>query len=173
MMNLQSLIPTKRNPAPARPADFENDAVTGFRREFDRLFDRMFDQAFGTGLDSFGAGVSEPRVDIVESDDGIELTADLPGWSEESISVDLADGVLTLSGSIDDTRTNGAGAGAGEDKRYFIHERARAAFTRSFALPFDPDADKAEARFKNGVLTVKVPRSRDADSRVKHIPLKS
>lgn len=176
MVNLQSLIPSGRSNAPARVRDVDTDAVTGVRREFDRLFDRLFDQAFGGEGEIFSGGLAEPRVDIVETDKGIELTADLPGWSEDSISVDLADGVLTISGSIDHSRANGNGAGNGsrqEHRRYFVNERVRASFSRRFALPFEPDADNTEARFKNGVLSVTVPRSGDADSRVTHIPLKT
>lgn len=94
-------------------------------------------------------------VDLGETDDALELTADLPGMAERDIDVTLQDGALVISGE----RRHEA-----EEKRknYYRAERAYGAFNRAIPLPCEVDEDRIEAHFKKGVLTVHMPKSTDA-----------
>ena len=114
-------------------------------REIDRLFDDFgmgFRWPFGRSLFAteplFRREVAWPKmpaVDIVESEKGYEITADLPGMEEKNIEVKVTDGVLTMKGKRQ------------EEKEDYLQERSFGSFQRSFELPESVDADKIEASF--------------------------
>ncbi|MBU6496888.1 MAG: Hsp20/alpha crystallin family protein [Rhodospirillales bacterium] len=131
------------------------DIWQSFRTEMDRLFDR-FTLGFGMTPHSLSPlqasfGVAAPAVDIVEDDAGLKITAELPGMTERDIEVSLSGGRLTLKGEKRQEREETA-------KDYYLSERSYGRFQRSFLLPDDVEADKLEASFANGVLTVSVPK---------------
>jgi HSP20 family protein len=142
-----------------------------FRREIDRLFDD-----FGIGFRSpfersfFAAEPplfrreltwpKMPAVDVVESEKGYEITADLPGMEEKNIEIKVTDGVLTMKGKRQ------------EEKEDYLQERSFGSFQRSFELPESVDADKIEASFKKGVLIVK-PKKAEAQKPAKKIEVKA
>ncbi|MCP4380102.1 MAG: Hsp20/alpha crystallin family protein [Hyphomicrobiales bacterium] len=138
-----------------------------FRDEMDRLF-----EDFSRGFPSVPAwrrmsgGATMPAVDIVEKGDGFTVTAELPGMNEGDIDVKVADGVLTINGEKKEEREE-------NEKGYHLSERRYGAFMRSFGLPEDVEADKIDARFKNGVLTVVLPRSAGAKASEKKIDVKA
>ena len=146
------------------------------RREVDRLF-QDFDQGFlrppfrrsWFDLEPLWGRASraeaEPAVDIIEKDNAYEITADLPGMDEKNIEVKLSNGGLMIRGEKQEERK--------EQKRdYYLHERSFGAFERSFSLPEGVDADKIEASFKKGVLTVTLPKRPEAIKPEKQIPVK-
>ena len=99
-----------------------------------------------------------PNVDIVESEDSYQIHAELPGITEEEVNVSLNNNVLTLSGEkkqeIKDEKDN------------FVRvERTYGKFERSFSLPSNIVADKVDASYKDGVLTVTIPKAEEAKSR--------
>ena len=168
-------LPIKRDtmePSAARGwYPFEN-----FRQEIDRLFDDFgmgFRWPFGRSL--FAAEplfrreqtwASMPAVDVVESEKGYEITADLPGMDEKNIEVKVADGVLTMKGERQEEKEE-------KKKDYYLQERSFGSFQRSFELPEGVDADKIEASFKKGVLTVKLPKKPEAQKSAKKIEVKA
>jgi len=147
------------------------------RREVDRLFDEfnagswrfpfrhwpMEGEPFWRRDLTWGA---IPSVDIAEKDDCYEVTAELPGMEEKDVEVRLSDGALTIKGEKKEEK---------EEKRkdYYVSERRYGAFQRSFSVPEGIEADKVEAHFKNGVLTVSLPKTPAAQKREKKIAIKA
>jgi HSP20 family protein len=107
----------------------------------------------------FAAGEWAPAVDIIENDRAIVLNAELPGIDAKNIEVTVENDVLTLKGERHVEK---------EAKKENFHrmERAYGVFTRSFALPAHVDKANVTADFKDGLLTVTVPRSAAATARV-------
>ena len=91
-----------------------------------------------------------PAVDVVRDDGSLVLRADLPGITPEEVTVEVEDGVLTVSGHHDEHRE-------AKDEHYLRRERHAGAFSRSMALPADVDTSEIRATVKDGVVEVKVP----------------
>ncbi len=146
------------------------------RREVDRLFEDFdrglwrspFRSAFA--LEPFWrseqAWPAAPAVDIAESDQAYEITADLPGMSEKDIEVKLANGGLIIKGQKPEEKEE-------KKKDYCLHERRFGSFERSFRVPEGVETDKIEAGFKNGVLTVTLPKTAEAQKAEKKVAVKA
>ena len=119
-----------------------------FAQEFDRLARRAFGSADYRRL---------ARMDAVRRENDIELRFDLPGIDPESIDVTVDHGVLTVSARRDDEYTEG--------EKPFIRERVMGSYTRRLHLSDAVDADKIEASYTDGVLTVHVPVEEQAKPR--------
>jgi HSP20 family protein len=106
----------------------------------------------------FAAGEWAPAVDIIENEHGIVIKAELPGIDPKDVAVTIDNNVLTLKGERHVEN---------EAKKENFHrmERAYGVFARSFALPEHVDPAKVTAGFKDGLLTVTLPRSEGAKSR--------
>lgn len=128
-------------------------------RQMNRLFDDLFDQDADTGSFARG-GMATPAMEVHQSDDKLEITAELPGVKEEDIDLTVEDGVLTLRGEKKYERTD-------EERGY--SERRYGTFERRLTLPSNIDEDKCSADFKDGVLTITMPKSEKARGR--RIPL--
>ncbi|SMO78277.1 Hsp20/alpha crystallin family protein [Gracilimonas mengyeensis] len=92
-----------------------------------------------------------PDCDIIESEDEFKILIDLPGLSKKEIGIALKNSVLTIKGEREIT--------AGDGEEFKRQERKRGAFARSFAVPQDVNAAEISASFRNGVLTVAMPKS--------------
>jgi HSP20 family protein len=140
----------------------ERDFLGGLRNEVERVFED-FDRGIwgmpgrwrGLTMEPFRkAGPSftlMPSVDAIEKDDMFEVTADLPGVDEKNVEVKLAGGILTIKGEREERKEE-------KKKDYYICERQFGAFERSFQVPENVESDKIDACFKNGVLTVSLPK---------------
>jgi HSP20 family protein len=154
-----------RNNKPLMPAtrdDFFDPFVT-FRREMDRMFDDFFGGGF---LRAHGRQGITPAVDIDETDKEVMVTAELPGVSDKDVEVTLAGDILTIRG---DKRTEH------EEKNgdsYYM-ERRFGSFSRSLRLPFDVSDEKVDAKFKDGVLTIHVPKPAELQKSVRRIEVKA
>lgn len=95
-----------------------------------------------------------PAVEIVENAEEIILTAELPGLTKENVEVMFEEDVLTIRGEKKEEKKEGNG-----DKRFHMWERTYGAFRRSFTLPPTVDPGKILAEFKDGVLTVRMPKA--------------
>ncbi len=154
---------------PWRP--FEN-----LRREVDRLFDDfnggLWRAPFGRSffdtqsLWQREATFAAPAVDVAETDKAYEITAELPGLDEKNVEVKVAGGVITIKGEKQEEKEE-------KKKDYYLSERSYGSFQRSFQVPDGVDADKIEANFKNGVLTLTLPKSADAQKAEKKIEVKA
>jgi len=118
-------------------------------------FDRIFDSKFSHDLPLFPLAQSwTPAVDVNETETEFFLSADMPGLDKKDVSVDIHDGVITIKGERDidnEKSTDG----------YRIRERQLGSFNRSFRLPDNVNEDKVAAKFKNGVLTVTLPKTKE------------
>ena len=92
----------------------------------------------------------------------------MPGVDQKDIDLDLSEGVLTLKAEHMEDKEE-----KDENQRYHVVERAYGTFVRRFALPFEPDTERVEASFDNGVLRVWIPRSPEAEKRSRKIDIKS
>ncbi len=119
----------------------------------DRI-NRIFNESFGRTRDfddEVGLYDWRPPVDIYETGDGIVLKVELPGINKDDVSVEVKDNVLTLKGErlLDP---------AIKDEHYYRKERSFGKFNRSFSLQEQIKPDLIKATFKDGVLTVEIPR---------------
>lgn len=133
------------------------------RDSFTSLFDGMF-PTFKLDLPEFN-GFFSPSVDIEEQDDSYVITADLPGVKKEDVSVTLEDGILTLSAERSE-KTEKKKKG-----KIIRQERRSGSYSRSFTVGHDLKEADIQASFKDGVLTLKLPRPRQAASGSRRIPI--
>ena len=156
-MPITDLIPwKKKDPAQQekeRSIQTSDQPVLTFQQEMNRLFDDFFGRsalepfgAFGQDWDTFS-----PRVDVSETDSEIVVSAELPGLDDEDIEVNLARGLLTISGEKKQEKEK-------KGRNYYRVERSYGSFQRSVALPAEVDTSKVDAVFKKGVLTVTLPK---------------
>jgi HSP20 family protein len=113
-------------------------------------------------LHTFGT----PAVDIIEKPNEFRITAELPGMSDKDIDVKCADGVLTMRSEKKEEMEE-------KDEDYFLSERRYGSFHRSFRLPESVDEDKIDATFKNGVLTITLPKRAESKKAEKKISIKA
>ncbi len=160
-MDIRSLIPFGRSSVVGRGGD----PFQALRREMDRLFE---DFTRGGWPSVFTEdGFLSPKVNVAETDMGLEVTAELPGVDQKDISLDLSEGVLTLKAERKEEKDE-----KDEKKQYHLVERSYGTYLRRFTLPFEADTDKVEASFDKGVLKVTIPRSPKAEAQVKKIEIK-
>lgn len=136
-------VPVKQAaPAPTRPA---LSVFGSLQREIDRLFDDFASaSAFNRGAEV------RCRMDLAETKEGLELTAELPGMEEGDIHVTVSDGVLSVSGEkkVESEK---------KDKSYHFVERSYGSFSRSLTLPAGVKAEDIKASMSKGVLKVVIP----------------
>ncbi len=170
-MNVRDLIPWGRNTntsqAPAVYRKDESNPFLSLHREVNRLFDDVF-RSFDRNLPAFGSlsgfGAGWPSVEISETDKVIRITAEVPGLEEKDIEVLLDDGVLSLRG---EKRSET------EDKERQFSERIYGRFERRIPVGSEIVEDKIDARFRNGVLTLVLPKTEKAQSQVRRIAINS
>lgn len=106
-----------------------------------------------------------PAVDIIEREDSYKLTAELAGLDPHKVTTRFAHGTLTIEGDKEETEED-------EKLHHFLSERHYGPFHRSFRVPDGVDAENIEASFKNGVLTVTLPKTAEARMREKDIAVR-
>lgn len=108
-------------------------------------------QALDRWFGDFSPAVFQPRIDVVDEDDALRISADLPGMERKDVEVLVEDGFLVLRGEKKhETQSN--------EKGCFRLERAFGSFQRVIPLPDNVALDQAEARFNKGVLTLRLPK---------------
>lgn len=162
-MDLKSLIPFGGTGGLSRGSD---DPFTSLRREMDRMFDD-FTRGWHVPAALSTNGFLTPKMNVAETDRGLEITAELPGIDQKDIEVDVADGVLTVMARHKDEKEE-----RDEKKHFHIVERTSGTFLRRLAVPFPPDEDKVEAHFENGVLKIVVPREAGTEKSVRKIEVR-
>lgn len=163
-MSLRPLVPFGRSNLAGRN---ERSDPLAWRGEFDRLFDDML-KGFGTLPTAWGEGGTAPKIDVRETDAGIEVTAELPGIDEKDITVELADELLTIRGEKKFERKE-----EDKDNGYHLMERSYGSFQRAVRLPYACPTDKVEAEFTKGVLKITCPRPADVAAKTRKIDIKS
>lgn len=124
--------------------------VMSVQDEVNRLFDGLMRQRERSDV-----GEWSPAVDISETDDEFIVAADVPGMKADDIKISVANNILTLRGEKKNVR---------EEKKADFHrvERTYGAFERTFSLPSGVEAENIRAKHRDGVLEVRLPKSREA-----------
>ena len=125
---------------------------------FDGFFNGFFGRDIAQLMGSDELFRNAPRVNITESKEGFNLEMLAPGFSKESISMNVENDTLTMSGEVS-THTENKDEAASADKRYTRREFSHSSFKRSFKLPENVKADDIKAEYVNGVLKVFLPKA--------------
>jgi HSP20 family protein len=122
-----------------------DDPFGSLFREVQKTFENFSQR---TPFAPFSADTLSPKIDVAESKDAIDVTAELPGVDEKDLDVTLANGMLTVRGEKRTERDE-----QDKDKNWHVVERSYGSFSRSIPLPFDPDPAKVEAKFERAYCT--------------------
>jgi HSP20 family protein len=145
----------------ARSQDLTSDPFRVMRREMENAY-RAFDQ--NSSSPDIGAGA--PAINVAETKDAFEVTAELPGVDEKDIKVSLDENQLVISGEKKAESTK-------EEKDWHVEERSYGSFYRSMSLPFEPEDGAVEAHFDKGVLHLKVKKPAKAIKTTKTSEIKT
>lgn len=140
------------------------DLFTSLQREIDQVF-RDFTRGV-PALKDFGDGIMKLRLNVAETPEALEVTADLPGVDPQDIDVQLKEGVLTIRGEKKIEKEE-------KEKDYHLVERSYGKFERSFSVPSEIQENKIEASFDKGVLKVTLPKAPEAQRKTQKIEVKS
>jgi len=152
-------------PSQLRPWSLDPFRSLGFADPFRRMREMLSWEPFAemeSMLPSLPRSFA-PDLEVRETKDGYAICADLPGLTEENVSVDVSGRRLTICGKREEEQRD-------ESDRYWAYERSYGSFTRSFTLPEGVDVDRIDACLSNGVLEVFVPKAKVEES--KHIHVK-
>lgn len=133
--------------------------VDSFRREMDRMFEDFFGKEPNAGESSLSW---YPSVDIKETKDEFVLMAEVPGMSKDDIKINISENTLTIKGEKKEEKKE-------DDHNYHRVERRYGTFQRSFTLPTQIKGDKVKAAYKDGVLTITMPKKEEV--KPKEIPI--
>lgn len=174
-MRVTDLIPWKSGRSSATPATSatsasgERDPIAALQNDINRAFDNFFlplplpFSGWPASLLDSGSGI---QVDVAESDKEVKVTAELPGLEVGDIDIRVSEGMLVLSGEKKADREV-------DEKGYLLRERTFGRIERAVPLPDGIDADQAQASFKSGLLTVTIPKTAEAQTGAKRIPVRS
>ena len=148
-MALYDLIPWRGK---ARRGEDDFPLAT-LRREMNDLFEDFFRR---WDMELFGAksGFRGPHVDVTETDDEVRVKADLPGMEAKDFDISVTGNLLTLRGERKEEHEE-------KGRHYHRIERSCGTFQRSVPLPCEVQVEKAEASFKDGVLTISLPKAEE------------
>jgi HSP20 family protein len=144
------------------------------RTQMDRLFDDFMsdwrlpslsrDLFSMPAFQAQGESMVDVRFDVSESDEGIEVTAELPGMAEKDVEIALDDGVLTIKGEKKFEKET-------KDRDYHLSERRYGNFARSMRLPDSIDQEHIRANFDKGILSIMLPKRPEAKAQKKKIEI--
>jgi HSP20 family protein len=143
----------------------DNDPFAAFRREMERLFD-SFGRDIGWPTGEGRTSAMAPSIDVIETDSELRIDADLPGVEGKDVDVAISDNVLTIKGEKKAEKEE-------KKKDFHLVERSYGSFSRSLTLPFAADPAQAKATFKNGVLSITLPKPPEVKAKAKKIAISS
>lgn len=168
---MRSMVPWKKGQRGALSAS-KSDPFAVLQKEVDELFDQFSNTFFDTvpwrgartesGLPAF----REPNIDFTETDEAYELSADLPGVEEKDLDLAIDENMLTIKAEQNREEER-------KEKNYHVMERTSGSYQRSFPLPSDIDHEKIKAKFKNGLLSVSLPKNPESASEKRKIEIES
>ncbi len=166
-MQMKDFLPWARRETAGQVRPTDEHPLADLQRQMNTVFEnfwRGMERPFGSV--DLPAAESMPRSDVVETDDGVEISVELPGMEQGDVEVSLSGDSLTIRGEKKIEKQE-------QKKGYYVSERSYGAVYRTIPLPPGVDADKAEATFRNGVLTVRLPQTAEAKEKVKRVEVKS
>jgi HSP20 family protein len=175
-MAIRDLIPVRRSwrdrrPIQRRGVEDDDSPFTLLQREFNRMFDDFFSSVFDEtpGLLAHRRDMKGdflPSVDVREKAKAVIVTAELPGVDEEDIDVRIEDDTLIIRGEKREEHET-------EEGGWYHSERVYGSFVRTVPLPAEVDVDRAEAKFRKGVLKITLPKIANDAGRGKRIDVKA
>lgn len=171
-MAIGNLVPWRwgslRDVDEPRSLDAFKAEMDALHRSIDRLFAETWNGGFGPSLlsDPWAARRVTPSVDVVEDEKAFRVSVELPGMSDKDVAVTLDDRTLVIRGEKKEEKEK-------KEKDVYRRERAYGSFRRTIELPGEVDAAKIEAKFRDGVLTIDLPKTAESQQRVKQIPVKA
>lgn len=154
-----------------RPPGHPYEPMVQVHREIDRLFENFFRGFPLSTIDPLRpfaglgeSGLLRPKADLSATDKEYRLTVEIPGVSEKDVSLAISDNSLTIRGEKKQEKEE-------KEKDFYRIERSYGSFQRVLSLPGDVDQDGISAGFKDGVLTVTMPRKEVAGADVKTIEI--
>jgi HSP20 family protein len=172
-MSIKDLVPRKMHRAEERGLARRHgeEGVLSFQRAMNRLFDDFFrgwgiEPAWHFGERELAPLAFTPRVNVTESDKEVKVSADLPGLEEKDVSVEVDEGNLTIRGERKEEKEE-------KGKSWYRREQTFGSFHRVLPLSSSVESGKAKARFKNGVLTVTIPKREGEKSKRKEIKIET
>jgi HSP20 family protein len=164
---IKDLLPSvwRRGESPLRKE--EDHPFYALQREMDNVFDNFF-RSFNVSPFEGGKdiGAFYPSIDVKDGEKEIVVKAELPGMEESDVEVSLSDDALTIRGEKKEEKED-------KGKDYWHKETSYGSFSRVIPLPEGIDTEKADARFKNGVLTIALPKLEAKLAKSKKIAIKS
>ena len=124
-----------------------------FLTPFDKIFDELMNKQFPAFQEEVGVSFNQgayPKVNVYEYDDKIGIVAEIPGLDKKNVSVEVEDSILTISGDKHGFEDDGG--------KCITRELKQSAFTRSFNLGEYLDGSKVSAKFKDGMLSISIPK---------------
>jgi HSP20 family protein len=165
-MTLRSHLPFKRDASSYLSTRAARDPFSLLHLDINQAFEDMF-QSFGRGGSSAGSADFAPQLDVSEDDLAYHVEVELPGVTEDDISLEMRDGNLVIRGEKKFESDK-------EDKKGFhVVERSYGSFLRTVPLGFDAPPEAVEAVFKKGVLKVSVPKPTQAQEKSRRIEIQS
>jgi HSP20 family protein len=166
-MHIKDLIPWARHDETAQPKGSTENPLAELQRQMNQVFESFWGKV-DRPLACFDwpFGEATPRSDVVETADGVEVTIELPGMEQKDVDVSLTDDTLTIKGEKQVEKKD-------EKRGYYVSERTYGSVFRTVPLPPGVDTGKAEATFRNGVLTVRIPQTPEARAKVKRIEVRA
>ena len=164
-MKVRDLIPWSSAKRDVATQHQDTSPVRALQLDINRAFDdfwRAFQLPMPSAWDEGPDGLAVPSVDVRDTGKAVEVVAELPGMQEADIDVSVADGALTIRGEKKSEREE-------KDKGYLLRERSFGSIERVIPLPDGLDVNSANAAFKNGVLTITIPRTQETQAAVKRI----
>jgi HSP20 family protein len=151
-----------------RPFESVRREIETLHREMDRVFENLWGDSFGTSLlpEYWARRELVPQLDVTEDEKAFHVNIELPGMDEKDVDVTLSDRALTIRGEKKEDKE-------AREKDFYRRERAYGAFRRSIEVPAAVDASKIEASFRKGVLTIDLPKTKEAQEKIKHISVKA
>jgi len=140
--------------------DFFNDLHTSI----DRVFEQATSQ-LGELAPFEGSSFLRPRIDVTEDDNSISVKAELPGIDKKDIDIKVSEGILRIKGEKNVKRDE-------KKEAYHIIERASGSFLRDIPVPFEVEPGKVDASFKDGILSIKIPKPEKEKRKLKDASVK-
>jgi len=158
----------RRWPREEEPAGGFRQKMQTLHRDMNRLFDDMSSKTHGEDLfpQAWGREMLMPDIDEIEDEKAFHVNVELPGMDEKDVDITLAGRLLTIRGEKKQDKEL-------EGKDFYRRERNYGAFRRTIELPGEVDESKIKASFKKGVLQVDLPKTKEAQEKVRHIAVEA
>jgi HSP20 family protein len=171
--DIDHAVPIKHNDKGPYYPERHYDPTLPIHRDIDRLFDHFFRGLYPAAMRPFGSfpffeesGILKPKVDLSATEQEYLLTVEIPGVSDKDVSVDISGNTMTIRGEKKQEKEE-------KEKNYYRIERSYGAFQRVLSLPEDVEQGGIKASFKNGVLSITMPRKALPKGEVKQVQITS